>query len=226
MAREKNIYKPLRRKHGEGTGKFATIGLKQEVADEFKFLVKAYSDIYGHKMTPTQIIKRFIDAGVKRCDPDVYAVFSRLREEVSPEPIIKITYQVDPTEGNVWELRYFFEKDGEELDAHPGDKTSFFCQYNGKNVGITTMLYEGWKLYNEGGIEINKDQAQIIAEKIKNHQNELTELGRSLLENNDEEDEDGFFPFDLQSTPEDIAIYRLMYPESESEVVTKEKSQS
>ena len=42
-----NIYKPLRRKHGEGTGKFATFGLKQEVADEFRLLVQAYSEVYG-----------------------------------------------------------------------------------------------------------------------------------------------------------------------------------
>ena len=169
MARDRNIYKPLRRKHGEGVDKFATVGLKQEIAQEFKFLVKAYSEVYGQKMTPTQVIKRLMDAGVKRCDPDVYEVFSRLKEEVTPEPVIEITHPVDPTEGDVWELRYFFEKDGEELDAHPGDKTSFYCHYNGKNVGISTMLYEGWKLYNEGGIEINKDQAMIISIKIKEH---------------------------------------------------------
>ena len=169
MARDRNIYKPLRRKHGEGVDKFATVGLKKEVAQEFKFLVKAYSEVYGQKMTPTQIIKRLMDAGVKRCDPDVYEVFSRLKEDVTPEPVLEITHPVDPTEGDAWDLRYFFEKDGEELDAHPGDKTSFYCHYNGKNVGISTMLYEGWKLYNEGGIEINKDQAKIISDKIKSH---------------------------------------------------------
>ena len=167
MARERNIYKPLRRKHGEGVEKFSTVGLKNEVALEFKHLVKAYSEVYGQKMTPTQVIKRFMDAGVKRCDPDVYAVFSRLKEEGTPEPILEIAHPVDPTEGDVWELRYFFEKDGEELEAHPGDKTSFYCHYNGKNVGISSMLHDGWKLYNDGGIEINKEQAKIISEKIK-----------------------------------------------------------
>ena len=169
MARTKDIYKPSRRKNGEGVGKFCTVNLKEDIAIEFKYLVQAYSDIYGQKMTPTQVIKRLMDAGVKRCDPDVYEVFSRLKEEGSSEPILEITHPVDPTEGNVWDLRYFFEKDGEELDAHPGDKTSFYCHYNGKNVGISTMLYEGWKLYNEGGIEINKDQAMIISIKIKEH---------------------------------------------------------
>ena len=48
-----NIYKPLRRKHGEGTGKFATFGLKQEVADEFRLLVQAYSEVYGQKIRLT-----------------------------------------------------------------------------------------------------------------------------------------------------------------------------
>ena len=169
MARDRNIYKPLRRKHGEGTGKFATIGLKENIAQEFKFLVKAYSEVYGQKMTPTQVIKRLMDAGVKRCDPDVYAAFLRQRDEGTPKPVVEITPPVDPTEGEVWKMKYFFEKDGEEIEAYIGDRTTFFCHYLGKNVGISTMIREGWKLYNEGGIEINKDQAKIISEKIKSH---------------------------------------------------------
>ena len=79
MARTKDLYKPSRRKNGEGVGKFCTVNLKEDIAIEFKLLVKAYSEVYGQKMTPTQVIKRLMDAGVKRCDPDVHAVFSRLK---------------------------------------------------------------------------------------------------------------------------------------------------
>ena len=110
MARTKDLYKPSRRKNGEGVGKFCTVNLKEDIAIEFKLLVKAYSEVYGQKMTPTQVIKRLMDAGVKRCDPDVYAVFSRLKEEGTPEPVLEITHPVDPTEGEVWEMKYFFEK--------------------------------------------------------------------------------------------------------------------
>lgn len=169
MARNRNIYKPLRRKHGEGTGKFATIGLKEDIAQEFKFLVKAYSEVYGQKMTPTQVIKRLIDTGVKRCDPEVYEVFSRLKEEGTPEPILEITHSVDPTQGEVWKMRYFAEKHGEEIELQVGDKQPFYGKFNGKDVGLWKFIQEGYTFMNDAGIEINEEQAKIIAQTIKTH---------------------------------------------------------
>ena len=163
MARDRNIYKPLRRKHGEGVDKFATVGLKKEVAQEFKFLVKAYSEVYGQKMTPTQIIKRLMDAGVKRCDPDVHAVFSRLKEAGAPEPVL----ESDPTKGNVWERRYFAVKDGDKIELQVGDKQPFYGKFNGKDVGLWKFIQEGYTFMNDAGIEINEDQAKIIAQTIK-----------------------------------------------------------
>ena len=163
MARDRNIYKPLRRKHGEGVDKFATVGLKQEIAQEFKFLVKAYSEVYGQKMTPTQIIKRLMDAGVKRCDPDVYAVFSRLKEAGTPEPVL----ESDPTQGDVWERRYFAVKDGDKVELQVGDKQPFYGKFNGKDVGLWKFIQEGYTFMNDAGIEINEDQAKIIAQTIK-----------------------------------------------------------
>ena len=163
MARDRNIYKPLRRKHGEGVDKFATVGLKKEVAQEFKFLVKAYSEVYGQKMTPTQVIKRLMDAGVKRCDPDVHAVFSRLKEAGTPEPVL----ESDPTKGNVWERRYFAVKDGDKIELQVGDKQPFYGKFNGKDVGLWKFIQEGYTFMNDAGIEINEDQAKIISIKIK-----------------------------------------------------------
>ena len=163
MARDRNIYKPLRRKHGEGVDKFATVGLKQEIAQEFKFLVKAYSEVYGQKMTPTQIIKRLMDAGVKRCDPNAHAVFSRLKEAGTPEPVL----ESDPTKGNVWERRYFAVKDGDKIELQVGDKQPFYGKFNGKDVGLWKFIQEGYTFMNDAGIEINEDQAKIISIKIK-----------------------------------------------------------
>ena len=163
MARDRNIYKPLRRKHGEGVDKFATVGLKKEVAQEFKFLVKAYSEVYGQKMTPTQVIKRLMDAGVKRCDPDVHAVFSRLKEAGTPEPVL----ESDPTKGNVWERRYFAVKDGDKIELQVGDKQPFYGKFNGKDVGLWKFIQEGYTFMNDAGVEINEDQAKIIAQTIK-----------------------------------------------------------
>ena len=163
MARDRNIYKPLRRKHGEGVDKFATVGLKKEVAQEFKFLVKAYSEVFGQKMTPTQVIKRLMDAGVKRCDPDVHAVFSRLKEAGTPEPVL----ESDPTKGDVWERRYFAVKDGDKIELQVGDKQPFYGKFNGKDVGLWKFIQEGYTFMNDAGIEINEDQAKIIAQTIK-----------------------------------------------------------
>ena len=163
MARDRNIYKPLRRKHGEGVDKFATVGLKKEVAQEFKFLVKAYSEVFGQKMTPTQVTKRLMDAGVKRCDPDVHAVFSRLKEAGTPEPLL----ESDPTKGDVWERRYFAVKDGDKVELQVGDKQPFYGKFNGKDVGLWKFIQEGYTFMNDAGIEINEDQAKIISIKIK-----------------------------------------------------------
>ena len=169
MARDRNIYKPLRRKHGEGVDKFATVGLKKEVAQEFKFLVKAYSEVYGQKMTPTQVIKRLMDAGVKRCDPDVHAVFSRLKEAGTPEPVL----ESDPTQGDVWERRYFAVKDGDKIELQVGDKQPFYGKFNGKDVGLWKFIQEGYTFMNDAGLEINEEQAKIISGQIKEQKNNL-----------------------------------------------------
>ena len=169
MARDRNIYKPLRRKHGEGVDKFATVGLKKEVAQEFMFLVKAYSEVFGQKMTPTQVIKRLMDAGVKRCDPDVHAVFSRLKEAGTPEPVL----ESDPTKGDVWERRYFAVKDGDKIELLVGDKQPFYGKFNGKDVGLWKFLQEGYTFMNDAGLEINEEQAKIISGQIKEQKNNL-----------------------------------------------------
>ena len=120
-------------------------------------------------MTPTQIIKRLMDAGVKRCDPDVYAVFSRLKEEGTPEPVLGIIHPVDPTEGAIWEMRYLAVKDGEEIELQVGDKQPFYGKLNGKDVGLWKFLQEGYTFMNDAGVEISEDQAKIIAKIIKEH---------------------------------------------------------
>lgn len=174
MGRSKNIYKPLRNRHGEGKRRYTTIGLNDEVAAEFKLVVNAYSEVYG-KMTPAQVIKRLIDAGLKRCDPEVFDAFIRLTEGGTPEPVLEIVHQVDPTEGEVWEMQYFFEKDGEQLAAEwaKSDKASFSVKINNRSCGVREMLKNGWILMNDGGIEINEEQAMVVAQKRKKHLEEV-----------------------------------------------------
>ena len=173
MARSKNIYKPLRNRHGEGKRRYTTIGLNDEVAAELKVLVKAYSEVYG-RMTPAQVIKRLIDAGLKRCDPEVFDAFIRLTE-VGPEPVLEIVHDVDPTEGNVWEMKYFFEKDGEQIPAEwaKSDKASFSAKINNRYYGVREMNKNGWTLRNDAGIDITEEQATVIAQKRRKHLKEV-----------------------------------------------------
>ena len=188
MGRSKNIYKPLRNRHGEGKRRYTTIGLNDEVAAELKLVVKAYSEIYG-KMTPAQVIKRLIDAGLKRCDPEVFDAFIRLTEE-GPEPVLEIDHYVDPTEGNVWEMKYFFEKDGEQIPAEwaKSEKASFSAKINNRYYGVREMLKNGWTLWNDAGIKVTEEQAMIIAQKRRKYLEELEFQALASYTSTEEED--------------------------------------
>lgn len=74
---------------------------------------------------------------------------------------------IDPTEGDVWDLKYFFKKGSEILRAYPGHYTAFYCNYRGKATGLSTMIQEGWILMNEHGVELDKKQTMKIRDRIR-----------------------------------------------------------
>ena len=167
MGRSKNIYKPLRNRHGEGRRRYTTIGLNDEVAAELKLVVKAYSEVYG-RMTPAQVIKRLIDAGLKRCDPEVFDAFIRLTECGTPEPVLEIVHQVDPTEGEVWDRKYFFEKDGEQVDAKINVKgDSFSAKIGNRFYGVKELRRKEWVFMNDRRVEITEEQHAAEAVRAK-----------------------------------------------------------
>ena len=134
MGRSKNIYKPSRNRHGEGRRRYTTIGLNDEVAAEFKQVVNAYSEVYG-KMTPGQVIKRLIDAGLKRCDPEVYEAFIKRTEGGMPEPVLKITPGVEISEEQQWDdSKFLLVRDGEQKDVW--------------DYELEEHLNDGWTFYN------------------------------------------------------------------------------
>lgn len=93
-------------------------------------------------------------------------------EEVKEEEGLPVPedIEVNPTEGEVWDMRYFFtNEEGEELEAFVGDKAAFYCKLNGRNTGMNTMMYNGWKLMNDAGVELTKEQAEKISARIKAH---------------------------------------------------------
>ena len=170
MENNKIFYSPPRRKHGEGAGKFCTVNLQEEINDEFKLLLQAYSEVCGQKVTPTQVIKRLMDIGVQLCDPDVFEAFTQKRKGEIDKAIAEIPQNIDPTDGDVWDKEYFFEKAGERLSAHMSKEGKFsFKQSQHRYIPIKKMLEDGYTFKNDAGIIINEPQAITIGKKIVEH---------------------------------------------------------
>ena len=149
MARNKEIYRPQRMAHRTGHSEFCTVNLRKEIGKEFQILVKAYSETYGERITPTQIIKRFIDVGLKRCDPDVYETFVNMREEGTVDPVVEITY---PT---VEEVRIpVLAKKGEVAIRIKQEGDTFIGTWCGRKMTTYELAENGWTLYDKDRIEI------------------------------------------------------------------------
>lgn len=176
------LNKLVKKKRGEkGKGRatiFKPINLPEDVIEDLKL----YRDIYGIKFSPNkdewgnpipvrisyeQVIRRWMD-NVGRFDPEVQSEVQAVKEYRKNHPVV--SHPVDPTEGDVWILHYFFERDGEQLEAIAGDMAPFYARLNGRNVGIKALLEDGWVFMNEVGIEISLDQAITIRKKISEHQ--------------------------------------------------------
>lgn len=99
----------------------------------------------------------------------------------SPEPVATPEVPVDPTEGEVWNMRYFFERDGEEIEAYRGYWPGFFAVVDGEERDQKEMMADGWVLMNEAGIEISPAQAIQISIEIRSREAfENTAYGQNL----------------------------------------------
>lgn len=179
--RVRQLFKRGKGKDGEGRqAKIKHLLLPEEVVQELKLYKDAYSvclarekDEWGNpipiRVSWEQMFRRWMDQ-VGRFDKDVKEYVDegkKSRAENPPAP----TYPVDPTEGEIWNMQYVFEKDGEELEAHLGDRSPFYAVYKGHQTGFKTMLAEDWTLMNDAGIEIDDiEVAWKINRIIKEHQ--------------------------------------------------------
>lgn len=99
----------------------------------------------------------------------------------TPEPVATPEVPVDPTEGEVWNMRYFFERDGEEIEAYRGYWPGFFAEVDGEERDQKEMMADGWVLMNEAGIEISPAQAIQISIEISSREAfEKTAYGQNL----------------------------------------------
>ena len=163
-----------RKKAKNGEGRQSVIKhllLPEEVIRELRLYKDAYSICLSRKkdervnITWEQMLRRWMD-NVGRFDKDVKEYVESGKAHLAANPPAP-TFPVDPTEGEIWEMRHYFERNGEELDAIPGDWTPFYAVKEGRNVGMKQLFAEGWMLLNEVGIEINYEQAVKISQILK-----------------------------------------------------------
>ena len=171
-----------RKKAKNGEGRQSVIKhllLPEEVIKELRLYKDAYSICLSRKkdergntipanITWEQMLRRWMD-NVGRFDKDVKEYVESGKAHLAANPPAP-TFPVDPTEGEIWKMRYFFEHDGEELDAIPGDMTPFYAVKEGRNVGMKQLFADGWVLMNEAGIEIDYNKAAEVSRILKEHQ--------------------------------------------------------
>lgn len=182
-----------RGKKGEGRAvKFTPINIPIDVAEDLKLYRDIYSEIAGCKITLETVLRSWMEMANEQ-DPDIYKAFidaKKSRQEtqerlaaglgLTAEQLTENESAFDPTAPEIepWNLRYFFEKDGEEVEAHPYLQVPFFISrlyvpfyaiLDNRNIGMKQMLAEGWTLMNDIGCEINIEQAQKICSIIKEH---------------------------------------------------------
>lgn len=162
--------------------------LPEELVAELQLYKQAYSDVLNQKVSWEQMFHRWMES-IGRFDPDVKLRVEAVKTPVTtPEqveepvvseqveqPSLKKTFPVDPTEGDVWEMKYFFEKNGEQIEAEwaKSDKASFSFKVNNRYCGVREMKKNGWVLMNDAGIEISEEQAMVIARKRRKHLEEI-----------------------------------------------------
>ena len=193
--RANKLFKRQRAEKGSGrTVKIKHLLLPAEVVDDLKIYQYCYGicfspekDKNGNtipiRVTYEQMIRRWMD-NIGRIDPDVAKAFPIVKEKrrneqerlaaghgLTPEQLKENEAAFDPTdqENEPWKLSYFFEKDGEQVDALPGDLVPFYAKVNGQNIGISKLLADGWTLQNEVGVELDYEEALKIRALIKEH---------------------------------------------------------
>ena len=164
--------------------KVTSIMISQDLKDRLSELKDAYECCYNETVTYDQMLERWAD-NVGRFDPKVLGCLETIRGErekaqermaaglgITAEQLKRNKDAFDPTdpENMPWKLSYFFEKDGEQIEALPGVYTPFYANINGQNIGMSKLLADGWSLQNEIGIELDLSKAQKICTLIKEHQ--------------------------------------------------------
>ena len=178
--RSRKLFTRQKARNGEGRQSVIKhLLLPEELIRELRLYKDAYSICLSRKkdergntipanITWEQMLRRWMD-NVGRFDKDVKEYVESGKAHLAANPPAP-TFPVDPTEGEIWKMRHYFERDGEELDAIPGDMTPFYAVKEGRNVGMKQLFADGWVLMNEAGIEIDYNKAAEVSRILKEHQ--------------------------------------------------------
>lgn len=168
-----------RGRKGEGRATvFKAVNLPVDVLDDLRLYKSIYEmtgatekDEYGSpvplKLSYEQVLRRWMGK-VSLFDPEVAAAFEEAKAVRAGQPPV---YEVDPTEGEVWEMRYLFTNvDGDEIPAVVDEASgTFIAEVNGFKVTHANMELNDWQLINDAGIEISREQARVIVRRIVLH---------------------------------------------------------
>ena len=182
--RANKLFKRPKAENGAGRSvKIKHLLLPQEVIEDLKLYRDCYTECLGVKVSYEQMFRRWMDQ-IGRIDSDVAQMFiqakmTRKEEQermaaglgITAEQLKENEAAFDPADpvNEPWELRYMFEKDGEEVEAYLGDKAAFYAKMNGRSVGMAAMIHDGWTLMNEVGVELDINEAWRIHNIIKAH---------------------------------------------------------
>lgn len=177
--------KPKAKDNTGRSTKVTSIMISKELKDRLSELKDAYEFCYHETVTYDQMLRRWAD-NVGRFDPKVPGCLKVIKEErrkeqerlaaglgITAEQLKANVDTFNPAapENKPWELRYMFEKDGDEIEAYVGDMAAFYAKMNGRSIGMAAMLKDGWTLMNELGIELSIENAwkinKIIKSKLK-----------------------------------------------------------
>lgn len=173
---EVSFTKKPRGKKGEGRATiYKPVNLPKETLEKLRLIKVLYEEHFSeskdehgdpipYKLSYGQILEHWIEH-LDAIDPEIASEYQFLR---SQHPIL---FDVDPTEGEVWDQEYFFTNmEGDEypaiLDEKAGD---FFADYKGLKVSVANMELNDFDMQNDAGLDISPEQAKIIAQRIIEH---------------------------------------------------------
>ena len=166
---------------GEGRSViYKPVQLPVDLIEDLKLYKEAYGmllaeeeDEWGNPIpvhvSYEQMFRRWMD-NVKKFDKDVQKEVDEYRRIRAEHPGIQSFY-VDPCEGDIWELQYTAERNGEEYPLTVDKDLAFYAIIDGVKKGAQDLINEEYEIMNDAGIVIEMKDVYRVSKKILDHMN-------------------------------------------------------